>query len=98
MTFKVGTPPHPHPFTHVHLFWTCYSKFSRRHELLMFHGGANTASVCLVVFLLTADPWICTALRKKGALWGDLLVFTSMWLCLFLTRNSLCLDSGASAE
>ena len=60
----------------------------------MFHGGANTASVCLVIFLLTADPWICTALCKTGALWGDLFVFTSMWPHLLLTRNSLCLNSG----
>lgn len=56
----------------------------------MFHGGAHTASVCLGIFLLTADPWICTALQKKGggALWGNLFLFTSVWT-LGLVLNKL---------
>lgn len=63
------------------------------------HGsrGANTASVCLVKLLLTAEPCICAALQKKG-LRSDLFVFASVWPCSFLNRNPVCLDNGPSTE
>jgi hypothetical protein len=85
-----------HPFTPVRLFWMDHSKSSLRHELLMFHGRANTASVCLVRFLLTTDPWVCIGLQKEGTVW--VFVFTSMWQGLFLSRAPLCLDIRTAAE
>lgn len=50
------------------------------------------------IFLLTSDPRAGPAPQKKGALAGDVFVFTPVWQGLFRTRDPLCLDSRAPTE